>query len=145
MTGALIILAFLIVTGVILRHFDKQHSDKPDEQPSTQLTEFRDKTMENSDTSGNSICCGLHQVCDKTTLSPYTSTPEYFDDEELDRYRGRNGQDYTDSEIEEFRDILLTMREKEVATWARALQVREIPIPQAIREEIIMIVDSLRQ
>lgn len=93
---------------------------------------------------GEGECCGMHIVCEKNLLTPLDDEIEYFDDEEIDRFRGRGADDYSDEEIEEFRDILLTLRPTEIAAWARSLQLRGIVMPQTIRDELLLIVAEER-
>ena len=69
---------------------------------------------------------------------------EYFDDEELDAFRGREPESYTDDEIEQFRDVLLTLLPTDIAPWARSIQLRGISLPMAVREELLMIVAEER-
>ena len=91
-------------------------------------------------------CCGMHEVCEKESLLAAVSKEvEYYEDEELDRFRGRDGADYSSDEIEEFRYVLETMREDEVAGWCRSLQLRGVALPEALKDEVIMIVGELRQ
>lgn len=80
------------------------------------------------------VCCGRHANCSKTLDKDNL----YFDDEELDRYKKRNGHDYTDEEVEEFRNILYTMQTNEIEEWATCLQTRGIAIPQEIKDEILL-------
>ena len=61
------------------------------------------------------------------------------------RFRGRAPEDYTDEETDEFRDVLYTMREEEVAGWARSLHLRGIELPEEVRDEVILIVEERRQ
>lgn len=90
-------------------------------------------------------CCGQHEVCEKESLlSAVSKGVEYYDDEDLDRFRGRAPEDYTDEETDEFRDVLYTMREEEVAGWARSLQLRGIELPEEVRDEVILIVEERR-
>lgn len=94
----------------------------------------------------DSICCGQHAVCDKESLLAGTSKQiEYYDDEELDRFAGRPSDGYTEAETEEFRNILYTMLESDVAGWVRSLQLRGIALPEALRDEIILIVNERRE
>lgn len=86
----------------------------------------------------------MHTVCEKTNLSPITGEIVYYDDEELDRFRGREADSYTTEEIEEFRDVLLTLLPEDVAGWSRSIQVREITLPTEIRDELLLIVSDLR-
>ncbi|MBP5771860.1 MAG: hypothetical protein J6W75_11000 [Bacteroidaceae bacterium] len=69
---------------------------------------------------------------------------EYFDDEELDRFRGRMADDYTPEEEEEFREVLFTMFPYEVSDWMRSLQQREVELPINVREEALLIVSEQR-
>lgn len=88
----------------------------------------------------------MHEVCEKESLLAAVSKEvEYYEDEELDRFRGRDGADYSGDEIEEFRYVLETMREDEVAGWCRSLQLRGVTLPEVLKDEVIMIVGELRQ
>jgi len=90
-------------------------------------------------------CCGQHEVCEKESLLAALSKEiEYYNDEELDRFQGKESDAYTDKEEEEFRDVLYTMREDEVAGWVRSLQLRGVELPLGLRNEVIMIVGDLR-
>lgn len=90
-------------------------------------------------------CCGLHLTCEKDSLLASVSEKiEYYDDEELDIYKGRTAEDYNDEEIEQFRNVLLTMQPEDIAGWARSLQLREIELPSIVREELLMIVAEAR-
>lgn len=90
-------------------------------------------------------CCGQHETCEKESLLAAVSKGiEYYEDEELDRFRGTAENAYTDDEVEEFREVLYTMQTEEVAGWVRSLQLREIAIPEALRDEIILLVDEVR-
>ena len=50
----------------------------------------------------------------------------------------------TDEEIEQFRDVLLTLLPTDIAPWARSIQLRGITLPMAVREELLMIVAEER-
>lgn len=90
-------------------------------------------------------CCGQHEVCEKDSLLAAVSKQiEYYDDEELDRFRGREADDYTDEEAEEFRNVLYTMRSEEVAGWVRSLQLRQLNLPDDVKDEVFLIVGERR-
>ena len=60
-------------------------------------------------------CCGQHEVCEKESLLAAVSKEiEYYNDEELDRFQGRDASDYNTEDEEEFREILYTMRDDEL-------------------------------
>lgn len=93
----------------------------------------------------DSECCGQHQICEKESLLAAVSKQiEYYDDEELDRFKGHPSDEYTEEEIEEFRNILYTMQEVEVAGWCRSLQLRNIALPDELKDEIFLIVGERR-
>ncbi len=77
-------------------------------------------------------------------LASVSDKIEYFDDEELDRFAGRNSDEYEDVEIEEFRDVLLTLLPEDVAPWARSIQLRGIELPEAVRDELLLMVGEQR-
>lgn len=90
-------------------------------------------------------CCGQHATCERDSLlAEMSPTIEYYDDEELDRYAGRGADSYNDTEAEEFRDVLLTMPNDNIAGWARSLQLRGINLPADVRDELLMIVSENR-
>ena len=89
-------------------------------------------------------CCGAHEVCEADSLLSSSDTAEYYEDEELDAYKNKLADSYTDAQIEQFREILLTLKEKEVAAWLKSLQIRQINPPAVIREEALMIVADIR-
>lgn len=91
-------------------------------------------------------CCGQHAVCERDSLLAAMSEKiEYFDDEELDAYAGRDAANYSESESEEFRSVLLTLLPDDVAPWARSLQLRGIELPADVRDELLLIVGENRQ
>jgi hypothetical protein len=90
-------------------------------------------------------CCGQHEVCEKESLLAAISKQiEYYDDEELDRYKGRGEDEYTEEEAEEFRNVLYTMRSEEVAGWVRSLQLRQVNLPNDVKDEVFLIVGERR-
>lgn len=93
----------------------------------------------------DSECCGQHETCERDSLLAAVSKGiEYYDDEELDRFRGRDSEAYEEEEIEEFRNILYTMQEVEVAGWCRSLQLRGIEFPAELKDELFLIVGERR-
>ena len=69
---------------------------------------------------------------------------EYYDDEELDRFRGRSSDNYTDAEVEEFREVMFTCQDEEVAGWCRSLQLRGIELPDELKDELFLIIGERR-
>lgn len=67
---------------------------------------------------------------------------EYFDDEELDAYKGRKSDSYTDEEAAQFAEVLYTMRPSEVKDWTASLILRGISMPDQIKDEAIMLMEG---
>lgn len=137
MIVALIILGAMVAVGLPLylleRRYLATHRDEPKVDGAAQA-------------EAESECCGLHITCEKDSLMAVVSREiEYYDDEELDAYRGMAADAYSDAAIEEFRDVMLTLRPEEIAPWARSIQLRGVELPTAVREELVMIVAEARQ
>ena len=47
-------------------------------------------------------------------------------------------------EVEEFREIMYTCKEDEVAGWSRSLQLRGIELPDELKDELFLIVGERR-
>ena len=93
----------------------------------------------------NSDCCGQHEVCERDSLLAAISKKiEYYEDEELDIYRGTASGDYDEKAVEEFSEVLYTLRDMEVAGWLRSLQLRNINLPDKLRDEALLIVEERR-
>ena len=65
-----------------------------------------------------------------------TEKIDYFDDEELDRFRGIPSDTYKDEEIDLFREVLYTLRPEEINDWLISLEKREIEIPDVLKQEL---------
>lgn len=81
-------------------------------------------------------CCGAHAVCEKGLKKADTHI-DYFDDEELDAFRGIPADGYNDVQIDAFRDVLYTLRREEVEDWLISLEKREIDLPEILRPEAL--------
>ena len=145
MTGALVILAALVVIGLLLyitdikyfRHHHHSSENKSQEETSTVVPQPSTNTQPE-------VCCGMHLVCEKTSLSVVSDEIVYYDDEELDRFAGRSPESYSSSETEEFRDVLLTLLPQDVAGWARSITLRKIELPPEVKDELLLLVSDLR-
>lgn len=146
MTGALVILAFMVVVGIVLYAIDMLYYRKrgsfsaelPDDSVGVGGVVSSGDGVQADD---GEECCGMHLVCEKKET--YLSTDVvYYDDEELDRFRGRDAGSYEPEEVDEFRDVLLTLLPQDVAGWARSLDLREIRLPSELRDELMMMMEE---
>lgn len=145
MTGALLILGVLIVVGTILYLLELRYRRKQREMVNEEIVSDKEVSdwIEPAN-EGAGECCGLHLVCEKDSLSPMSGEVEYYDDEELDRFIGRAADDYTPEEVEEFRNVLMTLRPEDIAGWARSITVRRLELPADVRDELLMLVNEQR-
>ena len=152
----------MIVVGIILyigelRWRKKRNVDSGEELSDNGATRDRSAVAESvkADVKGADVgnadiadesgeCCGLHLVCEKDSLLPMTDEILYYDDEELDRFIGRDPNSYTSEETEEFRDVLMTLRPEDVAGWARSVTQRRLELPPDVRDELLMLVNEQR-
>lgn len=116
---------------------NSENSENSDNSDSSDISD-------SSDSSDSSECCGMHIVCEKDTLSPFSDEIIYYDDEELDRFIGREPSSYTPEEEEEFRDVLMTLLPKDVPGWARSITLRRIELPYELRDELLILVNEQR-
>ena len=90
-------------------------------------------------------CCGQHETCEKDSLLAAVSKKiEYYEDEDLDRFIGTAADAYSENEVEEFREVLYTLQEVEVAGWIRSLLLRGIELPDALKDEAFLILGERR-
>ena len=91
-----------------------------------------------------SDCCGAHEVCERDSLLSKTNQIIYFDDEELDSLSGKDAATYTIEEEKQLEEVFLTLRESDVAGWLRSLQLRNIALPDELKEQALLIVRERR-
>ena len=90
-----------------------------------------------------STCNGENDKCEQECMmEAATKDIEYYDDEELDRFKGKESGEYTDDEAEEFSEVLYTMRPDEAKGWNRSLILRGINVPNQIKDELIAMIEG---
>ncbi len=129
MLASIILIGVLVAVGLPLwlidrrRHRDDQGDDDAVAQPVDACSD---------------VCCTTHEVCpSQQMIADLDKAATYYDDENLDRYAGRRADDYTDTEMEEFRDVLYTLLPDDRLGWLRSLRKRDITLPAPIRDEFI--------
>lgn len=155
MKGALLILAVTVIVGIVLYLADRRgkesdgrgtgEGESSSGETEGMLAGTGPGSIVEGKEGGEEVCCGMHAVCEKTTLMPLSPDVVYYDDEELDRFRGREAASYDAIETEEFRDVLMTLLPEDVAGWSRSIQLRGIELPAEVRDELLMIVSDLRR
>ena len=124
----LIILLIIILLAVVIFLYIYRKSYK-----STETTTIDDD------------CCGAHAVCERDSLLANNGQVDYYDDEELDKLSGIPAQEMTAQDVASIEHVFFTLQEKDVAGWVRSLQVRNIELPESIRDEVLLVVSERRQ
>ena len=133
----LAVLVTLSLAGRIMRK--KNGEDTVSSQQGPLPAETTAPPQEEAEDDGEE-CCGEHEVCEKGKIRRALRTDiEYFDDEELDRYRGTAPDEYDDDAVEEFREVLYTMYPSEIEDWLKSLELREVALPDALKDELFML------
>lgn len=125
-----ILVVSIVVLGIIVAVAAKLFGRGGDDEP------IAEKGGCNSCTGNDPKC---EQVC---MMEAATREIEYYDDEQLDNYRGRPSNEYSDTEVDEFREVLYTMRQDEAAGWNRSLTLRGINVPDQLKDELIMMIGN---
>lgn len=132
MIPAFYIFVTMVVIGVILYIHDRL-TRKPDDtsKPSEEI-----ETPVQNDCTDD--CCGANDVCPSEMILKHANDPvEYYEDEELDAFKGRATNEYSDDELEQWRDVLYTLKRDELMSWERSIKKRGIAMPDVIREELM--------
>jgi len=133
MTVFLIILFALVAVGSVL-----YLTHRPDGGGETPVAAGGDDNAPQR-VPTSEVCCGAHAVCEKG-LPP--EKPVYFDDEELDRFAGREADAYSAAEADEFRDVMLTLMPADVVPWTQSIEMRGIALPSQLRDELLMLISD---
>ena len=131
MTYVIIAIVSLVALGIVaaLAHLLSRGSETPiDTRPTCDTCDGTDSRCE--------------QEC---MLEAAVKEVEYFDDEELDEFRGRAGDSYSDEEAERFAEVLYSMQTHEVPAWSRSLILRGIAIPDQLRDELMILIEEGRK
>lgn len=140
MKPAIVLLTILVVGGAIVWLIDRlfyQHK----------IGENVDETEENpiSEGSAQQGCadeaCGLRSICPSEQILAGECKQEvtYYDDEELDAFIGRDEHNYTPEELEQWRDVLYTLRPDDLLGWGQSIKHRGLVMPDVIREEFLQL------
>ena len=86
-----------------------------------------------------SDCCGAHEVCEFDLIKADENRIEYYDDEELDEYKNINENTYSGNQIDQFRDVLYTLKTDEIRYWLLSIERRKINLPDILVSEARML------
>ena len=135
MKPAVILLTILVVGGAIVWLIDRVfYHHETNETP--------DETNENPTRQGcTDESCGLRTICPSEQILSGECRQDitYYDDEELDRFAGREADGYTPEEEEQWRDVLYTLQPSDLLGWGQSIKHRGLEMPTAIRQEFLQL------
>lgn len=82
-----------------------------------------------------SDCCGAHEVCEFDEADFDEEIITYFDDEELDELSNVRESDLTAQHIDDLREVLYSLKTKEINKWMTSLARRHIHLPTILQQE----------
>jgi len=149
MKPALILLVVLLAGGVVAWLLERLQP--PRQVPNDQATQ-EPQASDTAQTTPQQGCadasCALRSVCPSEQLLAGQCSNDataYYEDEELDNYAGRGADSYTPDELEQWRDVLYTLRPDDLIGWGQSIQRRGIVMPADIRDEFIQLVNEQRE
>lgn len=90
-----------------------------------------------------STCSGEDDRCEQVCyMEAATRDIEYYDDEELDQFKHRPSDSYTDEEVQLFADVLYSLPPGEAKGWARSLSLREVSLPDALKDDLFTLIEG---
>ena len=131
MAVVVVLLLSLLVLGVLAAVWSRVSSSGDDDTDAI-VTRTTCDTCNGEDTRCEQECM----------MEAATREVEYYDDEELDRFKGRPSDCYTDDEAELFREVLLSMPQSDAKGWNRSLILRGINVPDQIKDELLLMIDG---
>lgn len=137
MTPIIALLGALVIVGAILWLNDLRDRKR---HP-LEAAQEDEKPIPKADAACSDDSCTLRDVCPSQMLLEGMMKGEitYYDDQELDAYRGRTADGYTDAEVEQWRDVLYTLQAQNLMGWEQSVKRRGLVMPRAVHDEFIML------
>ena len=140
MKPAIVLLTILVVGGAIVwlidRLFYRSKADETTEETGQDAPDDAPAPQGCADEA-----CGLRPICPSEQILEGACKQEatYYDDEELDAFAGRGENDYSDDELEQWRDVLYTLQPADLLGWGQSIKHRGLVMPAAIRQEFLQL------
>lgn len=130
MTFIYVAIAILAGLGLIVAICSSGRNNEPNEQA-------------NASAHDCTTCSGEDDRCEQVCyMEAATREVEYYDDEELDLYKGRQADSYTEEEVEQFAEVLSTLQPSDAKGWARSLSLRQIELPNCLKDDLYAMIDG---
>ncbi len=142
-----ILLAVLAMIGLVAWLLDRWRLSSPNPSGQAEARPYEEGGQDGACDTPEPGCtdedCAVRDTCPALELLTAQVSeaggvaPLYFEDEELDAYRGRSADGYTDDELEQWRDVLYTLRPGDLLPWQHSIESRGIVMPTVIRLELV--------
>lgn len=140
MKPAIILFSILVLGGAIVWLIDKLFYHHED----TAIGGNDHNLASDSETHAQGCAdegCGLRSICPSEQILTGQCKQEitYYDDEELDNFKGREADSYSPEEEEQWRDVLYTLQPADLLGWGQSVKHRGLVMPAAIRDEFVQL------
>ena len=146
MKPAIVLLTILVVGGAIVWLIDRlfYHTDKAENLDETEENDASDATPAQGCADE---ACGIRSICpsEQILVSQCKREVIYYDDEELDGFAGREADDYTPEEEEQWRDVLYTLQPGDLLGWGQSIKHRGLVMPASIQAEFLQLAAENRR
>ena len=146
MKPAIVLLTILVVGGAIVWLIDRlfYHKDKDENLDETEENDASDATPAQGCADE---ACGIRSICpsEQILVSQCKREVIYYDDEELDGFAGRDADDYTAEEEEQWRDVLYTLQPGDLLGWGQSIKHRGLVMPASIQAEFLQLAAENRR
>ncbi len=144
MKPAIILLTILVVGGAIVWLIDRLFYRKDDTGNADSIDANDNQPAPAQGCADES--CGIRPICpsEQILVGACKPSPTYYDDEELDAFAGRGELDYSDDELEQWRDVLYTLQPADLLGWGQSIKHRGLVMPATIRQEFLQLATEHR-
>lgn len=135
-----VLLLMLLALGVFAALLGLRRTQPPTEETAEPLADDEDEPP-----AENCNACaadGTGCYAERMLRHAAQTAPQYFEDEELDRFAGTPADNYSTEQEAQFAEVLRTLRAEEVADWLHALTLRGIELPASLRDEAILLMQG---
>ena len=142
---AIILLTILVVGGAIVWLIDRLFYRRQAEETDHETDRHTDDSDRRSRGCADEAC-GLRSICPSEQILAGECRQQviYYDDEELDDFKGRGENDYSPQEEEQWRDVLYTLQPADLLGWGQSIKHRGLVMPAAIRAEFLQLAGEHR-
>lgn len=127
MSTLITLLILAVAVGLLIRRLVRMIRQNGGEAPDAAVS---------AECGGGCLSCSVGYTTPINLTDKRRPMILYYEDEELDRFRGRAADLYTEMETQEFRHVLLTLQDADVPGWVTSIHRRGIHFPAGVADEV---------